>query len=304
MVTVSHGDRMEYLGRQAAMLAGEAALREWIVVANGNARLVRAAGLKPEPRIVAQPRNAGSAAGFALGLAAALEDRAVTRVLLLDADNLPGPGVIDGLLARPEEAVAAYRPRLYWAAAHGIDGRRADSCLGFHLLDLPGKLWRRLAGAPARRERVVMPSAGYGGLMVSRALVERIGLPDAQFVLYGDDTEWTMRAGGVVLATGLVVEDMDRDGEVAPGSFGLRRWLDITEDFRLYYGVRNEAFLDVFRLRRSRLMHAANKAAALALLGLFSRQRERQFALLRAAMAAGEAGRLGVDPRFPLPEVE
>lgn len=304
VVTVSHGDRMDYLLRQGAMLASEAAVRAWVVVANGNARLVSAAGLKPEPRIVKRPRNSGSALGFAMGIEAALEDAAVTRVLLLDADNLPGQGVIDALLAMPDDAVAAYRPRLYWAAAHGIGGRRADSCLGFHLFDLPAKLWRRVVGAPVMRERVVMPSAGYGGLMVSRGLVERIGLPDAQFVLYGDDTEWTMRAGGVVLATGPVVEDMDRDGAVAPGAFALRRWLDGREAFRLFYGARNEAFIDVHRLRRNRLMHAANRAAVLLLLWAFSRGRERQFALLREAMAAGESGRLGLDARFPLPEVE
>ena len=304
MVTVSHDDRVDYLVRQGAMLANEAAVRVWIVVANGNARLVSAAGLKPEPRIVKQLRNSGSAAGFAAGIEAALEDAAVTRVLLLDADNLPGQGVIDALLAVQEDAVAAYRPRLYWAGAHGIGGRRADSCLGFHLFDLPAKLWRRVVRAPAMRERVVMPSAGYGGLMVSRALVQRIGLPDARFVLYGDDTEWTMRAGGVMLATELGVEDMDRDGAVAPGAFGLRRWLDGREAFRLFYGARNEAYLDAHRLRRNRFVHAANRAAVLLLLWAFSRGRERQLALLREAMAAGEAGRLGLDGRFPLPEVE
>lgn len=295
---------MDFLVRQGERLAEEAAVRQWIVVANGNARLVRVADLSLTPRILELPRNSGSAAGFAAGIEAALGDAAVTRVLLLDADNLPGQGVIDALLAMSEDAVAAYRPRLYWAAAHGIDGRRADSCLGFHLCDLPAKLWRRVVGAPAMRERVVMPSAGYGGLMVSRGLVERIGLPDAQFVLYGDDTEWTMRAGGVVLATGLVVEDMDRGGAMAPGAFALRRWLDDREAFRLFYGARNEAFIDVHRLRRNRLMHAANRAAVLLLLWAFSRGRERQFALLREAMAAGESGRLGLDARFPLPEVE
>jgi hypothetical protein len=304
VVTVSHDDRMDFLVRQGERLAGEAAVRAWVVVANGNARLVSAAGLKPEPRIVKRPRNSGSAVGFAMGIEAALEDAAVTRILLLDADNLPVQGVIDALLARREDAVAAYRPRLYWAAAHGIDGRRADSCLGFHLFDLPAKIWRRVVGAPVMRERVVMPSAGYGGLMVSRGLVERIGLPDPQFVLYGDDTEWTMRAGGVALATELMIEEMDRDDVVAPGTFALRHWLGGRDGFRLFYGARNEAFIDVHRLRRNRLVHAVNRAAVIVLLRLFSRGRERQFALLREAMADGEAGRLGLDERFPLPEVE
>lgn len=301
MVTVSYGARTKFLARQAAMLAGEAAVREWIVVANGNGGLVRAAGLKRVPRIVELAQNGGSAVGFGAGIAAALDDPAIGRVLLLDDDNLPGPGVIDGLLALGGDAVAAYRARLHWAEARGIAARRADSCLGFHLLDLPGKVWRRAAGAPAVRARVTMPGAGYGGLMVSRGLVGRIGLPDPQFVLYADDTEWTMRAGGVGLATGLLVEDMDR-GEAAAGGFGLLRWLDIAEAFRLFYGARNETFLDTHRLRRSRVVYALNRAAVLGLLWLFSPGRRRQFALLREAMAAGEAGRLGVDERFPLPE--
>jgi GT2 family glycosyltransferase len=208
---------MGFLRRQAEALAGEAALREWIVVANGNVGLVRAAGLKPVPRMVELASNGGSAVGFAAGLKAALDDPGNARVLLLDDDNLPGPGVIDGLLAIGADAVAAYRPRLYWVEARGIAARRTDSCLGFHLFDLPGKLWRRVVGPPAVRARVVMRSAGYGGLLVTRGLVERIGLPDPAFVLYADDTEWTMRAGGVVLATDLVVEDMDRSDDGGPG---------------------------------------------------------------------------------------
>lgn len=303
VVTVSHGDRMAFLVRQAEALAGERAMREWIVVANGNAALVRATALKRTPRIVELARNGGSAVGFGAGLAAALEEPAIMHVLLLDADNLPGPGVIDGLLALELEAVAAYRPRLYWAEARGIVARRADSCLGFHLFDLPAKLWRRIVGAPAMGSRVMMPGAGYGGLLVSRALVERIGLPDPRFVLYADDTEWTMRAGGVMLATELVVKDMDRPDAVAPVGFSLRRWLEVPDEFRLFYGARNEAFIDACRLRRSHLVHGLNRAVVLGLLGLFSRGRERQFALLREAIAAGEAGRLGVEPRFPLPGV-
>ena len=222
-------------------------------------------------------------------------------MLLLDDDNLPGPGVIEGLLAIGADAVAGYRPGLYWAEARGIVARRADSCLGFHLFDLPGKLWRRIAGPPAVRSRVVMQGAGYGGLLVTRGMVERIGLPDPAFVLYADDTEWTMRAGGVVLATGLVVEDMDRSDDVGPGVFSVRRWLEMPDAFRLFYGARNEAFIDAFRLRRNRFAHGLNRAVVLGLLRLISRGRERQFALLREAMAAGEAGRLGVEKRFPLP---
>lgn len=312
VVTVSYSARMDLLERQAEALAGEAAVREWIVVANGNAGLVRSAPLGRMPRVVELERNGGSAVGFGAGISAALADGANRLVLLLDEDNLLGPGVIGGLLAALREdagasAVVAYRARLYWAEARGIVARRADSCLGFHLFDLPGKVWRRAFGAPAMRRRVAMASAGYGGLMFRREMIERVGLPEAGFVLYGDDTEWTLRltrgGGRIVLATDLVVEEMDEDVVAGPGVFSLRRWLEVSEDFRLFYGARNEVFIDTHRLRRRRLMHGLNRAAVLALLGWFSRGRTRQFALLSEAMAAGEAGRLGVEPRFPLPEV-
>ena len=301
---------MDLLQRQAEALTGETAVREWIVVANGNAPLVRTAGLKRAPRVVEIGDNGGSAVGFAVGISAALADDANRLVLLLDEDNLPGPKMIDGLLVALREEVdasmvAAYRPRLYWAEARGIVARRADSCLGFHLFDLPGKVWRRAFGAPAVRRRVAMASAGYGGVMFGRGVVERIGLPEPGFVLYADDTEWTLRltrAGGrIVLATDLVVTEMDGAVAIGPGAFSVRRWLEVSEDFRLFYGARNEAFIDAHRLRRSRLMHGLNRAAMLVILRLFSRGRSRRFALAEA-MAAGEAGRLGVEPRFPLPE--
>jgi hypothetical protein len=242
----------------------------------------------------------------------------VARLLLQEAGGAGAVGVLWaaltqlGLLVALREdvgasVVAAYRPRFYWAEARGIVARRVDSCLGFHLFDLPGKVWRRAFGAPAVRRRVAMASAGYGGVLFRRGVVERIGLPEAGFVLYADDTEWTLRltrsGGRIVLATDLVLTEMDRtEVAIGPGAFSVRRWLEGSEEFRLFYGARNEAFIDTHRLRRSRLMHGLNRAAVLALLGLFSRGRSRQFALLAEALAAGEAGRLGVEPRFPLPE--
>lgn len=313
VVTVSWSGRTDFLLRQGERLAADPALRKWIVVANGNGSLLRAAlpKLPLAPRLVELGANAGSAQGFAAGMTAALADPGNRHLLLLDEDNLPAEGSITGLLGLagddPSVAVAAYRQRLHWAEARGIATRRPDSSFGFHLFDLPAKLWRRLFGAPQVRARAELPSAPYGGLLFQRGLIEMIGLPDPQLVLYADDTEWTLRltAGGgrILLATDHVVSDMDRPAAAAaPGLFSVRRWLAIDEDFRLYYGARNEAWLDTHRLRRNRAIHAMNRAIVLLVLRLAGRGRKERLALFRAAIAAGEAGRLGPEPRFPLPE--
>ena len=311
---------MDHLRRQSAALAADAAVREWLVVANGNADLVRAAApaFALPPRVVALSANTGSAIGFGTGIAAAFAEPANLYLLLLDEDNLPEADTASRLLAmfeserergNPALMVAAYRDRAHAAQARGIDIRRPDSSIGFHVADLPAKLLRRLTPPALPSRRIAIRTSAYGGLFLDRTALESVGLPRPDFVLYGDDTEWTLRmtaAGAtIVLDPEIGLADMDATLH-EPSLFSFAQWLSVAEDFRLYYGARNEAWLDTHRFARHPVVYRLNRTLVRLVLRLYARTAEqrRGLALFCAAAADGEAGLLGPNPLYPLPEAQ
>jgi GT2 family glycosyltransferase len=322
VVTVSFSARMDCLSRQSAMLANETQVREWIVVANGNFDLIEeaAADFALKPRLVRHKTNAGSAIGFGMGIAAALAQPGTRYVLLLDEDNLPEAGATARLLSTLKSesatgararsvAIAAYRERAHAAQAQGIDIRRPDSSIGFHLADLPGKLLRRLRRQAPKSGRREIATTPYGGLFIERSLLASVAPPSAEFVLYGDDTEFSLRltkAGvRIILDTSIGIADMDAPPPAKPTLFSFPLWLSIVDDFRFYYGARNEAWLDRHRFARCLAVYRLNRSIVRSVLWLYARgpEKRRRFELFCAASDDGEAGRLGLNPHFPLPQV-
>ncbi len=130
--------------------------------------------------------NGGGAGGFHDGLAWAME-RGADLAWLMDDDGLPdhdclrlllersdldfwGPVVVDE--ARPERLVFPIRLPGGTRAVHRMDDVRSAA---------EGGLIRD----------VVIP---FNGVLVTRDLVERIGLPRAEFFIWGDDHEYRLRA--------------------------------------------------------------------------------------------------------------
>jgi len=315
-VTATYSGRFELLQAVAKGLLADARIARWVIVANGVtpnlARQIEAL----DSRIVLRglPTNVGSAPAYAVGIEAALECGA-DWVWLLDDDNLPAPNALERLLASHEAlsrdevraagiAVCAYRDHIHGPQIR--DGPRAPSSfLGFHLHALVRRPFRRrrsTADGPPRALPTTL--APYGGLLLPRALIARAGLPDPRFVLYADDTEYTdriVRQGGrLYIIRDAVIADLLPSWQA--GSSLLRAWLDEPDSARVYYGVRNEAWFDCHRLADNRWQYRVHRAIYFSAWWLLSRREPRRtrFALLREAVRAGEADRLGPDPRFML----
>jgi hypothetical protein len=146
--------------------------------------------------------------------------------------------------------------------------------------------------------------APYGGLLLPRALIARVGFPDPRFVLYADDTEYSdriVRHGGKLFVVGdAVIDDLLPSWLEGPGL--LRAWLDEPDSARAYYGARNEAWFDWHRLAKNRWHYGLHRAIYFSVWWFLSRREPRRtrFALLREAVRAGEGDKLGPDPRFML----
>lgn len=299
VVLVTYGDRHALLGAVLEgldrLMAAERIARI-VIVDNGSSErsreFLRKRGSEdPRLRVVSVATNSGSAGGFRVGLAAALEQDC-DLVWVLDDDNRPEPNALAALLAaaKATPAPAAFlslrsdRPQYAEYAAGG----RADACFGgpdsflsFSWDVLGWKALRRLAGAAdalrsdALRTREV-PYGPYGGLFVPREILAELGLPREDFYLYGDDHEFThritRRGVPILLVPGSRLIDLDRSWNAGAGevdgfysNYVLTR-VNPDVSRRIYYSVRNRVFFETRCLVRRPALYALNVASFLLVL--------------------------------------
>lgn len=204
-------NRLEQLQRTVARLLESPVVEALVVVDNAsNDGTAEWLAGRDDPRltVITEPVNSGGAGGFARGIEAARDRTTAPWIVLMDDDARPEPGVLQGFFRRDRDtydgwlAAVRYpsgricemnRPwlnpfRSLSAFARTLRRGRA----GFHLSD----------SAYAADDPTKVHGGSFVGLFLSRAAVERGGLPDRRLFLYGDDVLYTLRltAGGAALA--------------------------------------------------------------------------------------------------------
>jgi rhamnopyranosyl-N-acetylglucosaminyl-diphospho-decaprenol beta-1,3/1,4-galactofuranosyltransferase len=180
--------------------------------------------------------NSGGAGGFHDGLAWAVE-RGADLVWLMDDDGTPEPGCLGALLAHDGTLD-------FWGPVV-VD--RADPERLVFPIRLPGGTRVVHQMADVRRAAddglirgIVIP---FNGVLVTRELVARIGLPRSEFFIWGDDHEYRLRAerAGARIAT--VVDARVQHPSVGslgtPMAFGRTTYNDTPSDLKHYCMARN-----------------------------------------------------------------
>jgi rhamnopyranosyl-N-acetylglucosaminyl-diphospho-decaprenol beta-1,3/1,4-galactofuranosyltransferase len=215
---------------------------EVIVVDNASsddtpAVLDRLAGDLDTPlRVVRLPRNTGGAGGFKAGLAAALETDA-ELFWLMDDDGQPPPDCLAALMPHTTEhdfvgpaVVAEDEPRRLCFPIR-IPG---SSRVVHDLSDV------ERASVDGLLEGIVIP---FNGVLLSRELVSRIGLPREEFFIWGDDVEylWRARRAGARVATVVRSHFLHpaTDDLGTPMMFGRTTYNHTPSDLKHYCMVRN-----------------------------------------------------------------
>lgn len=327
VVIVTYGDRRALLQQVLDALPGQCVDRV-VVVDNGARWPVKdelAAVYGDFVDVVEMGANTGSAKGFATGIQRAL-NLGAEYIWLLDDDNCPRNGTLALLheaydkasasTPRDRLAVVAFRPEQLTALTLGMATNRINprinSFHGFHLRDIPYKLWRRTPwGKP--RMRNILPStthlnvAPYSGLMFHRDLIHAIGLPNQDFILYADDYDFTYRiirqGGKILLLTSAVLDDQELSWN-ATTKFGIGfvGMIKGEGDFRAFYEMRNRIYFDATCLKRSSCVFGMNRAIYMGILFVLAHalQKKERLWLLRQAVDDGLAGRLGMNKKHPL----
>jgi rhamnopyranosyl-N-acetylglucosaminyl-diphospho-decaprenol beta-1,3/1,4-galactofuranosyltransferase len=196
-------NRLALLNRLVTRLCDVPELAEIVVVDNASTDgtgewLATSAGAAGEPEVVARTldRNAGGAGGFHEGLRLAVE-RGADLVWLMDDDGLPDPDCLKTLLTHAGD-------HDFWGPVV-VDEDDPDRLV--FPIRLPGgaTVVHRMADVHAASRDgvitgVVIP---FNGVLVTRELVQRIGLVREEYFIWGDDHEYRLRAeqAGARIAT-------------------------------------------------------------------------------------------------------
>lgn len=326
MVTVTYADRLKFLAEAVRRALADAGVDRVLIVSNASASPLETLEQQwgERLRIIRLAENTGSANGYAVGIQAALDDGA-DYLWLMDDDNAPQPGALKALLAARDKlaatrelddfALLSFRPNYQSDILAGFSPDhffpKPGTFSGFHLLDLPAKIWCRTPwGKPtppkSLPELIPLAHATYGGFFCHRQVFQRIGLPKVEMVLYADDTELTARlttlGGKIFLVTNSLVDDLEptwRDKE----KFGscVSAWLLGPGDLRAFYSIRNQTYIEE-KTPGHNLWRSINRRTYTAIMFLMALRYGRwaRFRILRDAMKQGRAGTLGLDQRFPL----
>ncbi|WP_239456517.1 glycosyltransferase [Nocardioides solisilvae] len=293
-------DRLALLRRLVARLREVDGLDEVLVLDNastdGTAEwLATEAGREvdgPRLRHRTSATNRGGAGGFHDGLEWAVAEGA-DLVWLMDDDGLPDPDCLARLLARSGELD-------FWGPL--VVDEDAGERLVFPIR-LPGgtRVVRRLDDVrAAARDRlirdVVIP---FNGVLVTRDLVQRIGLPREEFFIWGDDHEYRLRAERAGARVATVVDAVVRHpavGELGtPMMWGRTTYNHSPSDLKHYCMARN----NLVNLRDYRgWAHAAAFVVKTAWFYLVTRRDPARLRLSVGAMRDGLRGDFTGHRRF------
>lgn len=235
--------------------------------------------------------NSGGAGGFHDGLAWAVE-RGADLVWLMDDDGLPDADCLARLLEHQDLD--------FWGPVV-VDENDADRLV--FPIRLPGgtRTVRQLADVRSAATEglirdVVIP---FNGVLVTRALVERIGLPRAEFFIWGDDVEYLWRAKAAGARTATVVDAAVRHPSVGdlgtPMMFGRTTYNHSPSDLKHYCMARN----NLLNLRQySGWLHAFAFVAKTLWFYTFTKPRPGRLWLSARAWGAALAGRWGGERRY------
>ena len=180
--------------------------------------------------------NTGGAGGFAAGMPVALEHGA-DLLWLMDDDGVPPAGCLADLLPHTDR---------YDFLGPAVVAEHDEGRLCFPIR-LPGtaRVVHALpdverAAVDGLLEDVVIP---FNGVLLTRDLVERVGVPRAEFFIWGDDVEylWRARRAGARVATvvGSRFRHPATDDLGTPMAFGRTTYNHSPSDLKHYCMVRN-----------------------------------------------------------------
>ena len=178
----------------------------------------------PQVELLQMPENLGSSGGFNRGLAGA-HARGATWAWIMDNDTIPTPTALERLLDAPEPPPGLPRPLLLVSSVVWSDGT-------LHPMNQPViKRDPELYVEASAHGLLPIRTATFPSLLVHREAIDRFGLPNSHYFIWGDDWEFTSRIlrheplG--YLVPGSVVEHRTKSAHTAVTEGGARYYFHV-----------------------------------------------------------------------------
>ena len=323
LVTVTYGNRFEFLS-QVISAARKIGVHEIIVVDNNSSPESKKKLSALEKRyddlmtVITLEENKGSSGGFKAGLLYAQKNTQCEYVWLLDDDNVPDDDALTELFKVCEKMLSKYSHdsfalvslrkdrEQFKKVAGGVAVKDVfplkSSFRGFDLFQKIKKLFlkanRKKRFDPSKNtpSAIRIPFAPYGGLFFHKSILLRVGFPNDKFFVYSDDHEYTYRLtssnGRIYLVPGSNVTDVDQSWtSVRKKFFNFPLLLTTESDQKIYYSVRNHAYLDRKVWCDNLFRYFLNKYCYLFLLGILAivKRDFNRFLLIVNAVNTGES---------------
>lgn len=136
--------------------------------------------------IINLSQNLGGAGGFAKGIECALE-KDVECILIIDDDAMIAKDYMEKILE------ARYRFPQYKAFAGTVKTDRMIETFHRRNLLKAGLLSEKCGQEEYRQSYFLCDIASFCGMVVDKELVKKIGLPHAEYFIWYDDTEYSLR---------------------------------------------------------------------------------------------------------------
>jgi GT2 family glycosyltransferase len=181
---------------------------------------------------------------------------------------------------------------------------------GFHIRNLFGKILERIRNYRSKEtnwspQKIV--ASAYGGFFFNKKLLNTIGLPNDEYILYHDDFDFTYRitlkGGDIWLIPSSIIKDIE-----ASYYLQLKKPLlfhsvfDAKTDAIVYYSFRNMVFFSNNFLIENRLMSQVNKFFFWLLIGTIGiiRNKVTRLQVLKDACTDAKKGALGSHSKYRL----
>lgn len=271
VVIVTYGDRWHFLKEVITRCYDFEEVSNIIVVDNNSSydiknNIEKEFGQRDDLIIIANNINKGSAGGYNQGIKHVYELGSEGQILLLDDDNVPEITMIDEFknaskrLAKNNVILCAYRED--WAG--DIKGKQIknNSFFQFHIGDKFINKRIDNKDIELNGNLVLKQYTTYGGLLFDKKVIPEVGLPNVNFFLYVDDTDFTYRMTlkgfEIYCVLSAKVNDIDKSWHKKENIPMFKSFFKVDDTSRGEINIRNRVYFELKYLTTSKIVYYGN----------------------------------------------
>lgn len=188
----------------------------------------------PQIRYLRQDKNTGGAGGFHIGVKAAYED-GFDWVWLMDDDVEAYPQALEGLISFGDRSLCIHGQRTSPSGSVYLWEAQLCTALGFAVPSAD-------KGLRGENKFCTVNVGCFEGMLIHRAVIEKIGFPDARFFIAWDDTIYGYQASKWTKVFYVKHLSLKRKRSQKGINVGFRSFVEVSDLYRFYH-IRNRALV-------------------------------------------------------------